>query len=53
MNHNGDQFGLSAEDVKSEMQSKMQGKYGPEIEKARKDSQDRDADYERMAKKGY
>lgn len=31
MNHNGDQFGLSQEDIKSEMQSKMQAKYGPEL----------------------
>jgi len=31
MNHNGDQFGLSQEDVRSEMQSKMQAKYAPEM----------------------
>lgn len=29
MNHNGDQFGMSQEDVNSEMQSKMQAKYAP------------------------
>ena len=27
MNHNGNQFGLSQEDINSEMQSKMQAKY--------------------------
>jgi len=31
MNHNGDQFGLSQEDIRSEMQSKMQAKYAPEM----------------------
>ena len=31
MNHNGDQFGMSQEDVNSEMQSKMQAKYAPEM----------------------
>ena len=31
MNHNGDQFGMSQEDVRSEMQSKMQAKYAPEL----------------------
>jgi hypothetical protein len=53
MNHNGDQFGLSQEDIKSEMQSKMQAKYAPEIEKARKDSEQHEAERERMEKKGY
>jgi hypothetical protein len=31
MNHNGDQFGLSQEDIRSEMQSKMQAKYAPDM----------------------
>jgi hypothetical protein len=35
MNHNGDQFGLSQEDIRSEMQSKMQAKYAPEMMRKR------------------
>jgi hypothetical protein len=35
MNHNGDQFGLSQEDIRSEMQSKMQAKYAPEMRRAK------------------
>ena len=35
MNHNGDQFGLSQEDIRSEMQSKMQAKYASEIRRAK------------------
>jgi hypothetical protein len=35
MNHNGDQFGLSQEDINSEMQSKMQAKYAPEMRRAK------------------
>jgi hypothetical protein len=52
MKHNGDQFGMSQEDIKSEMQSKMQAKYAPEIDKARKDSEQHEAERERMEKKG-
>lgn len=53
MNHNGDQFGLSKEDIKSEMQSKMQSKYAFEIEDARQASKEHEAERERMEKKGY
>lgn len=53
MNHNGNQFGMSDEDIRSEVQAKLQAKYAPEIEKARKDSEAHEAERERMEKKGY